>query len=144
MIYRKQLNLHKPEEGIIGDCWRTCIACILDLQPDAVPHFVEHHWNEPDATKSLKILREYLAPRNLSYVEFPYNCSLEELLTSAGYTLPEVHYILSGTSANKCNHSVVAKGNKIVWDPAIDDSGIIGPMDDGYYWIGLIVHSSHL
>lgn len=36
---QKQAFLHKPEEGVYGDCYRTCIACLLGIDRDAVPHF---------------------------------------------------------------------------------------------------------
>ena len=37
----KQLNHHDPDNGIIGDCYRTAIACLLDLPPDALPNYCE-------------------------------------------------------------------------------------------------------
>ncbi len=36
MTPNKQLNLHEPAAGVIGDCWRTCIACLLDKSPSDV------------------------------------------------------------------------------------------------------------
>jgi hypothetical protein len=36
-------------------------------------------------------------------------------------------------------HVVIALNDAIVWDPALDDSGIVGPADDGYYWIEFLV-----
>jgi hypothetical protein len=33
--FTKQLFRHKPDEGVFGDCFRTAIACILEL--DAIP-----------------------------------------------------------------------------------------------------------
>lgn len=33
MKYNKQLFRHHPEQGIFGDCHRTAIACMLDLEP---------------------------------------------------------------------------------------------------------------
>lgn len=42
-----QVHVPDPEradghdaDGIPGDCWRTAIACILDLHPSEVPHFI--------------------------------------------------------------------------------------------------------
>jgi hypothetical protein len=36
--------------GIPGDCWRACIASVLDLPADEVPHFVSLYWSEEDPT----------------------------------------------------------------------------------------------
>jgi hypothetical protein len=42
-------------------------------------------------------------------------------------------------SKNGCSHVVIAKGDQIVHDPAIDNSGIIGPNDDGFYHVGFLL-----
>lgn len=31
------------DERVAGDCWRACIASILDLPAEQVPHFVQEH-----------------------------------------------------------------------------------------------------
>jgi len=38
---QKQKFAHKPDEGVFGDCFRTALAAILDLDRDDVPHFNE-------------------------------------------------------------------------------------------------------
>ncbi|MDF2508460.1 MAG: hypothetical protein K0Q52_2319 [Microbacterium sp.] len=30
-----------------GDCWRTALACLLEVPRDEVPHFIHAHNNEP-------------------------------------------------------------------------------------------------
>jgi hypothetical protein len=35
--------MHDPEKGIIGDCFRACIASILELDINEVPHFYRDH-----------------------------------------------------------------------------------------------------
>ncbi len=41
MKVQKQLFRHKPAEGIYGDCHRTAIACVLDMDAKDVPHFMD-------------------------------------------------------------------------------------------------------
>lgn len=36
-------------------------------------------------------------------------------------------YLLGGESRNDCGHTVVCQDDRIVWDPSIDKSGIVGP-----------------
>lgn len=31
--------IHDPENGVVGDCMRACIASVLELQREDVPHF---------------------------------------------------------------------------------------------------------
>ena len=137
MTPHKQLNRHRPEAGEIGDCWRTSIACLLDMHPREVPHFVEHDFE--DSATATRNLREWLAGIGLGMVEFPFSAPLEAMMSSIHAINPGSYYLLSGNSRNRCGHTVVACGDKIVWDPSIDDSGIVGPMDDGYYWVMFFV-----
>lgn len=142
MIEHKQRYFHKPETGEIGDCWRTCIACILDL-PDVhyIPHFYQEFWKPGGNVTQLvdkatnNILRKHY---DLMFVEYPVECpSLADLDVYLNYYYPDT-YIILGCSSKNGGHSVVRKGS-YMWDPAKDNSGCVGPMDDGYYWIGLLV-----
>lgn len=143
MIFSKQLNLHQPKEGIIGDCWRTAIACLMDKLPEEVPHFLEPYWREPDATNALRDIREWLATYGLGYVEVPFGaCELDHMLHCMNLWGDSAPMLLSGTSKNGTNHIVIVKDGKIIWDPARDDSGIVGPTDTGYWFVGLITKLS--
>ncbi len=35
---------------IPGDCWRTSIACLLELPRDEVPHFIHEHGGDENST----------------------------------------------------------------------------------------------
>jgi hypothetical protein len=39
MRFQKQMFYHRPELGIYGDCQRTCIASMLDMDKFDVPNF---------------------------------------------------------------------------------------------------------
>ena len=138
MIKQKQLYRHKPAEGMIGDCWRTCLACLLDLTPASVPHFVALAGVE-NSEGSRKLSLEWLATKGLTMVEVPYNAALEDIQRMQGGLNPGVHYLLSGNSRTGVGHSVIGCGDSIAWDPSLDDAGIVGPMDDGHYWITWLV-----
>lgn len=135
----KQAYKHDPENGKFGDCFRTCIAMILDLGRDEVPNFAEKHWN--DSGNFNKAASEWLAARGLvlcfSYINGGH--PLERAI-AAGDALAgnSCGFIFSGMSRNGTNHATVAMGGEIWADPAIDDSGIVGPMDNGYYQIEFI------
>lgn len=137
MIKQKQLNKHNPDFGIFGDCYRTAIACLLNLDPEEVPNFAESHWDDMKAWK--KADKEFLAQFNLTYAEIAYDSSLETLLYSMELLSPGILYLLSGTSRNNTHHTVIGGAGRIYWDPAKDNSGIIGPCSDGYYWIQILV-----
>ena len=138
MIKRKQLFRHKPEEGIYGDCHRTAIACLMDLEPDEVPHFGEDFM---DADKFNRRVDEYLASQFLAQISVIYDCELDVILKHMAGFNPNAYYLLSGTSRTGVNHTVCCLGGEIIWDPALDNSGIIGPCDDGLFWLTFIVPS---
>lgn len=139
MKYQKQAFRHKPEEGQYGDCHRTAIACLLDMPRDSVPNFGEHYGS---VEKFYKAEREFLESVGLAKVSVVYQGTLDQVLTTMGAVNPGAYYILGGTSKSGFGHSVIGRGGKIVWDPHPDEVGIVGPMDDGYYWVTYFVPGS--
>lgn len=132
MTPRKQFFHHRPEEESVGDCSRTAIACLLDLEPAAVPHWgMDRDW--------LAQRESFLAARGLAIVSVPYQCTLDELFALMRVANPGMLFILIGTSRTGVNHNVIASDKGIVWDPSLSDSGIIGPASDGYYWAEWLV-----
>lgn len=135
MKFQKQLFRHDPERGVYGDCYRTVLACFLDLDHDQVPHFAALYWN--DSTAWAKAAKEFLAQYGLVEISVVYDgsMSLDSLLSWVGWANPGMYYMLSGRSRNGTDHVVIGLNGSIVWDPATDDSGIVGPGSDGYYRI---------
>jgi len=132
--FQKQLNLHQPEKGIYGDCFRTCVAIMLGLDAEEVPHFV--HADNP---LWLDDCRDWLAGRGLKYIQIVYTGELEDVLRCVSLGTDELPYMLTGQSRNGTNHCVVCQGAEIVCDPAIDNSGIVGPTDTGVFYVEFIV-----
>ena len=140
MLKQKQLYRHLPEEGQIGDCARTVLACLFDLKPGEVPHFTKdaiESGNEQEATLAMQA---WVNTMGYTFVEFPLKTdSTEDALNWASSYIKDTLYTLMGTSANKVNHIVICLNNAIYWDTSLDNSGIIGEASDGYYWVGLLV-----
>lgn len=133
MIKNKQLFKHDPDNNIFGDCHRTAIACLLNKQPEEVPHITAKEW--ADSYLFNKHFDEYLETQGLFRIDSVYDCSLEDVLDHMEILNPSAYFLLGGSSANRVNHTVICRGGEIVWDPSIDNSGIVGPCDDGYFWI---------
>ena len=143
MILQKQKYFHKPAEGIVGDCFSTCVACVFNESNEHIPHFFGLHFdcNEPDKIVSPAVhasLNHWLKPRGLRYFEYPMECNREQLGIYLKHYLPN-QYVLIGCNSKHGGHSVVMCNDNFMWDPSIDNSGCVGPMNDGYYWIGLFV-----
>lgn len=139
MIPQKQLNLHKPTEGIWGDCYRTCIACLLDMAPADVPHFYDGPDIEAEREERRAARDAWLHGRGFSLVTVGFDCDLRDLLRVMEHNNPGTYYILAGFSRTGVNHVVIACGGEIVHDPSLTDGGIIGRCDDGYHWVEFLV-----
>jgi len=149
MIEQKQLFLHRPKDATItiGDCFRTCVACVLDRFPQELPHGFREFWICEDTTVTPLVhqqLNDWLRLQgyNLRFIETPLQATREQLDTYLRHYYTDMHVIVGCNSKNG-GHSVVMKNGDYMWDPSIDNSGCVGPMDDGYYWIGLLVYHNH-
>jgi hypothetical protein len=128
----KQRNRHNPERGVYGDCHRACVASILELSLDEVPHFCD---GDPGPEAWTAAERSWLREKGLAPVSVAFAATLAEVFAYMLRVNPGVFYILGGTSKNGTGHSVIALEDRIVHDPSLDDSSIVGPMEDGYVWV---------
>lgn len=150
MTPQKQKNRHKPEEGLIGDCHRTCYACLLDMDRDSVPNFGEVGFDISKEGGGNR--REFSAAckawlTSQGYAEFMvgFGATLQEVQDFMRECNPGQYYILGGLSSTGVNHSVIGCDDQIVWDPSLNDSGIVGPCEpDGLYWITILVPISQV
>ncbi len=141
MREQKQLYRHIPEQRLIGDCWRTCIACILDVAPDTIPHYYEMFWGQGEVISDKvheATNKELKKSYGVVFVETPLEATYEQLRTYLKHYYKDM-YVIVGCNSKNGGHSVIMKNDDYMWDPAIDNSGCVGPMDDGYYWIGLLL-----
>ncbi len=134
MRRQKQRFAHNPAQGSFGDCLRTAIACVLDLDRDEVPHFND---GSSDTEKCGERANAWLASHELVLIAVPYpgEMPMAELLAQQEILNPGIHFLLSGMSRTGVNHCVVATSKGIDWDPSLADAGIIGPCDDGNWWL---------
>lgn len=135
----KQLFRHQPEQGIIGDCWRTAIGCLLNLPPDQVPHFGDGCFD--DSVEFHKRTNTWLRSKGYSIVETAFDCPIEYVFAHLATNNPDRYCLLSGTSRSGFNHTVIACNDQIVWDPSLTDAGIVGPCSDGFYWVSWLIPS---
>jgi hypothetical protein len=143
------------ELGEFGDCWRACIATILDFAASDVPNFFHLAGGGNPGTKdcnkrAYELAREWLGERGLAIFRtyFPGTWSLEKLLDETNVFSPGVPMILHGepvlTPFNEAAHAVVILDGRIAWDPS--NAGLSGPLNcdcgdeacKGWWWIDVI------
>lgn len=138
MIPQRQLNRHNPANGEWGDCWRTCIACILDLRPEEVPHFFD---GDVIQWEGIKRTQEWLIARGMYLLSFGWKDDWDQIQLTIKTFNPGIHYIMFGMGSTE-GHVVICKDGEIVHDP----SGFFYPLnplpEEAKYWtyfIGKVV-----
>ncbi len=113
-----------------GDCFRACIASLLELPALEVPHFFDYA--DGDADRGFRAANDWLEPRGLGYVDMPVSAG--DLPSFAGLMLRGYH-VLSGESGLSV-HAVVAHRGHPVHDPHPARPGVrpmvLGPGAEGY------------
>jgi hypothetical protein len=134
--FHKQLFHHDPDNGIFGDCYRTCLANLFGMTPEEVPHFYRGREYDLEVAEA----KEWLVARGfrLARVLFDGSARPQDVLYLFGANNLGLFYLFSGRSRTGCNHVVIARDDAIVHDPSLTDAGIIGPMSHGYYEIELL------
>ncbi len=108
---------HDPQNGFYGDCVRVCLASILDMEPDAVPHAYQDGCDADTADKRIDTFLHDLG-LGLFRAYYPGDAELQTVLNHVGYSLsPGTHYMLF-CNVQESGHVVICEGNKIVFDPA--------------------------
>ena len=103
----------------LGDCYRACIASILDLPLDDVPNFYEDERGQTQAAI------EWLSSRGLWLWIVPNNDSvMSGRLSNDDNVMPEGFCIANGPGARGCLHSVVWRHGKVVHDPSPSRAGL--------------------
>lgn len=111
-----------------GDCWRACIASIINRPVATVPNFMAGCMGEV-ADPGLDLTREWLAQFGFSI--FETYCSakwtLDEVLETFSKVNPNVPIIVTGEPNGFPGegHAVIAMDGKVVHDPG--GMGLAGP-----------------
>lgn len=125
---------HNPPESY-GDCLRACVASLLELSADEVPHF--YHDN-PDPYEALRRVRAFLRPmgETIFAVEYP-PVTRAELLDMMRGNNPDATCLLFGQTSGGGGHVVVCRGDQVIHNPAWHGCHVVDPGPAG--WIVWVV-----
>lgn len=145
MIPVYQTIMHDPDNGQYGDCFRACIASLMELPIKEVPHFM--HCNSPeeakDDTEAMIKLWKWLKPQGLGFFVYTAATAPEHLHAWQDYFLlklnPDTHHIISGYTARNTFHSVIGKGGHMVHDPYPSGIGLLQPSEENPWVFEFIV-----
>lgn len=134
MLKHKQLIKHDVDNSQYGDCFRTAIACLLNMNPLDVPHVFENG----DFTGGREVMDAWLYAKGFNLVSFCFDYSPEEVLALMENSNPKTEYLLVGKSPRGFDHNVVCIGGKVVHDPWEFDGGIVDRCTTGFTWVEIL------
>lgn len=130
-----QLVLHDEEAGVLGDCFRACVASIFELPCAEVPNFVEHHqWGRDSAF--LLAVNIWTAQFGMRYVRLEWPES--EKANVQKWIVPRGYHVIMGPSPRfpDTKHACVGWGKSVVHDPHPDRIGLgMGPRSYGLFLV---------
>ncbi len=122
--------LHDPDNGYYGDCQRACIASLLEIDINEIPHFYETG-NDSEFFKSLN---RYLATQGLVHVEtMPIDFKLSQYRNKGN-----LYHMIYGETVRGSQHAIVALNGEIIHDPHPDKAGLDKSKKDDWHYAFLV------
>lgn len=133
---QQRITDHDPPNGIYGDCFKCCVASILELDYDDVPHFFAYIGNDP--TFGIEAFQKWLEKRCMYFYY--------DAMSPAQLRLPECRQWLQGyhmmfgraVGLPESSHCVVAIRGELAYNPHPNKFLQFGPDIHFNYGIGLI------
>ena len=120
-----QSIMHDPENGKWGNCQSACIATLLGVAIEEVPHKNKEITGEQQD----KMFNEYLAQYGLMLMRInldPDFYNWNQQYVGVG----DVYHLIFGKSERGTYHSVVGKNGEVFHDPHPSKAGLLPPSDD--------------
>lgn len=136
----KGLYKHNPENFVYGDCFRACIASILEIDIKALWHShdelrtIDADCHNRYINRSLKLYGYYVF--GVPFIS--PDATDSQILEMFGISddLKDMYCILCGMGKTAA-HCVVMRGGKVVHDPSYETYHGLSPID-GHYWVYFI------
>jgi hypothetical protein len=117
----------RTENGEVGDCWRCCIAAILQVPAEAVPHFVrDTRAPEPETQRWLNA-RGYVLVQVAGGDDWPTGFQFPRFGEDGdACCLPVISCGVTVRSQKPSqHHAVVTRGGLLVYDPHPSNAGLL-------------------
>lgn len=128
---------HDPAAGTYGDCIRACVASILEMVPEAVPHFTH---DDPGAIVANRRIAEFLATLRLApfWSHYDGSATLAEVIAYQAEQNPTATYMLFGGLEGGGDHVVICKDGAVDFNPAWYSCNLVGPGAHGLWSVMVI------
>jgi len=110
-----------------GECFRACIAAILDLNPEWLPEFLA-----ADGVSQTQAAKAWLSENGITLAEWWLKTdTVDDAIFAATAPNPGVPIILGGRTGDGIGHAVVVLDGLVACDPT--RAGIAGPLSNGSF-----------
>lgn len=125
------------DDGQTGDCLRACVASVLGLEAEEVPHFFH---DKCTAEIGAERLKDFARGRGLvpCYIIYPGSVPMEQVLEYWGGMNPDVPAILYGSTQDE-EHCVVILDGEVKHNPAWSNSPLVGPTSENLWYVLVFV-----
>ena len=123
-----------PANGSYGDCVRACVASVLEMESDEVPHF----YHDGDGEAGFERMRFWLAPERIpAYFTMPGDKPLNWAIGYVGGAYDDAPFMLFCSSGG-ADHCIAVDEKGEIHNPAWYKAPIDGPHSSGV-WIVIIL-----
>jgi hypothetical protein len=138
-----QSDRGNPERTEAGDCFRACVASILERPLDTVPHFFQgQRVGTVISPQRETAMQDWFGLLGLGFVTLPLRADTpEQAMGMFGSRYPSLYYILIGQTRKGVNHAIVCRGAYVAHDPGRPAIGLAGPQGNGVFTVGIIAFS---
>lgn len=133
---------HSPENGTYGDCLRACVASILELDSNDVPHFLHDNCNTETMIERMK---EFLKPRSLKPFWLFFDgesVEMQDVLNHMAKINSGIYYMLYGATESG-DHVVIAHNDKIVHNPSWINAPFVKCNSNGFWSVMVFVYATN-
>jgi hypothetical protein len=112
-----------------GNCFQTCIASLLGLDIDTVPHFLHlRNLAESEAQNELPWL-DWLLAR--TWLRETHSLDFAAILRTEADAIGAPYLMTVRSHRGPWNHAVIAQSGAVIWDPSgLDDYTLADAVDD--------------
>lgn len=147
-----QTRTHDREAGVMGNCWVTCLASILEVPADHLPDW-QYEYNlllKEYKRAGKEIVREEIEDyswsrhyeRVCAWLREKFDLGLLEIVASPELELGMISHdsclhIANGKSPRGFEHAVVMLGEDMIHDPHPDGGGLVSEPSSYTYLVSL-------
>jgi len=121
----KQYQRYTDRHGRpVGDCWRTAIACLMEVPRDTVPHFADDHEADPEG--SLGWWNDTVLWVEENRPGWTLICTAPDFpVYATPKDAPKIVALSGGSPRGEWNHVILvdAETGEYYWDPMPNGNG---------------------